>query len=108
VLGPRWSAGAYFNFTTDLSSKPQINNTTPITYSDETMISAGIPIRYHWTPVSFLEFGGRFVTRAPHLSVPDSQFQWHQTEIWAYAAVSTLAPFPLNAPRAFRDTAARR
>jgi hypothetical protein len=110
TLGTYWNAGAYVNFTTDASRRPlaaviPAGITVPQNgypnernggFPDETVLSAGIPVRYTWPQLLSVEFAARYTVRAPHLRVPDQYFQWGETEIWATLTLSTLSRLPLG------------
>ena len=99
-FGPRWSAGAFLNFTTDVTWTPQAA-IQPATgqglrnggYPDETVFSAGIPVRYRMGQLLFVELSGRLTLRAPHLRVPAEYFRWGETEIWAILTLSAASRF---------------
>jgi len=106
TMGRHWSAGAFVNFTTDVSWSP-----LPCTPSstarnggcpDETVIVAGVPIRYTWAQLFFVELGGRFTIRAPHLRVPAEDFHWGETEIWATLTLSAASGFSWGSSSAAR------
>ena len=106
TMGRHWSARAFVSFTTDVSWSP-----LPCTPSstarnggcpDETLLAAGIPIRYTWAELFFVELAGRFTIRAPHLRVPAEDFHWGETEFWAtltLSAASRLSWGSLSAAR---------
>jgi hypothetical protein len=106
TIGQHWNAGAFVNFTTDASWRP-----LPCTPSstarncgcpDETVVGAGIPIRYTWGQLFFVELGGRFTMRAPHLRVPARGFHWGETEIWATLTLSAASRFSWGSSSATR------
>jgi hypothetical protein len=110
TLGTHWNAGAYVNFTTDASRRPLAaalpagitvaQNGYPSErnggFPDETILTAGIPVRYTWAQLLFVEFAARYTVRAPHLLVPDQYFHWGETEIWATLTLSTVSRLPLG------------
>ncbi len=110
ALGTSWNAGAYVNFSTDASRKPLAAaipagitvsqdgypNERNGGFPDETVLTAGIPVRYTWARLAFVEFAARYTVRAPHLRVPDQYFHWGETEIWATLTLSTVSRLPLG------------
>ena len=106
AIGRHWSAGAFVNFTTDVNWSPlpcapsstARNGGCP----DETVVGAGIPIRYTWAQLFFVELGGRFSIRAPHFRVPAEDFHWGETEIWATLTLSAATRFSWGTSRATR------
>jgi len=106
TIGRHWNVGAFVNFTTDVSWSPlpcapsstARNGGCP----DETVIIASVPIRYTWAQLFFVELGGRFTIRAPHLRVPAEDFHWGETEIWATLTLSAASRLSWGTPSAAR------
>lgn len=103
TMGRHWSASAYVNFTTDATWRPlsPLTSTGAVVagnggYPDETVLTAGVPVRYTWSQLLFVEFSGRFTVRAPHLRVPDQYFHWGETEIWATLTLSAASRLSLG------------
>jgi hypothetical protein len=100
AMGPHWSAGAFVNFTTNVTWEPmnptQPNATRNGGYPDETLFSAGIPVRYLWSNQLIIELSGRVALRGPHLRVPSKDFGWGQTEYWGTLTVSVADRFRLG------------
>jgi len=93
VMPPDWSVRLDASFSTSLSRRPIAGD------PDETVFTAALPLRYWESPDVYLELGGRWAERAPHLAA--EAFRLHRREIWIYAAVGgtfgTARMSPLNA-----------
>ncbi|MEO5767306.1 MAG: hypothetical protein ABIS92_03055 [Polyangia bacterium] len=93
TMPPEWSVRLDASFSTSLSRRPITGD------PDETVFMAALPIRYWKSPDVYLELGGRWADRAPHLAAEG--FRFHRREIWIYAAVGgtfgTARMSPLNA-----------
>jgi hypothetical protein len=59
---------------------------------DETMVLVEVPIRYRWSTQLDVEFGARYVERAPNLAAAD--FAWHNRELWAFLTLLTTTSRP--------------
>jgi hypothetical protein len=97
LLSPFWTCGAEAGFATSLSSKPlQFANSTAIL--DETLAYASLPVRYRASDELVVEFGGRWLDRAPHLAAPN--FAFHQRQLWFYVTLygTTRRQAPWIAP----------
>jgi hypothetical protein len=90
-LGLRWSAGAHAAFTADLNT-PLAPARTGDVVPDETMVLVEVPIRYRWSTQLDVEFGARYVERAPNLAAAD--FAWHNRELWAFLTLLTTTSRP--------------
>ena len=106
TIGPHWTTGARFMFTTNLSARlptadgPSANG-API-YIDETIVSAEIPVRHRWSNLLLVEFGGRFAERAPRLSAP--RFAWRERELWAFLTLFAATRVQLSTARSPGNT----
>jgi len=80
AIAPAWLVELDVRATTNISRDPLPNS--PI----ETMLSAGVPLRYIVQQNLFIEWGGRFSERGPHLTTPG--FSLRQREILGYLAVT--------------------
>lgn len=81
--GRKLSAEAWAQFATNLTSHPIAGQ------PDETVLTAGLPVRYRVSPMLIIETGTRFSDRAPHLRASD--WQPHGREWVGYVALTVMA-----------------
>jgi hypothetical protein len=98
-MGFHWRAGAHLAFSTDITSPPMVDGTTPV---DGTVLASDFSVRYRWPNLLVVEFGGRFSERAPKLSTPG--FTWHARELWAFLTLYTATRMSLTSSRSFGNT----
>ncbi len=80
IFPPKLSVRLDVYFSTSLRSHPLDGN------PDETIFTSVLPIRYQVSPDVYVEVGGRWSDRAPHLKA--QAFEFHRREMWIYATVS--------------------
>jgi hypothetical protein len=90
-IGRKWQTSLYARFSTDVTQAPMVG--TP----NETLLTAGLPVRFQISPSWLLEAGGRYTQRAPHIAAPN--FSFRDRELYGYLKIAFLFRESLNGTR---------